>query len=478
MNALIKKFSINKLYGYKNITLDFFKDNTIVISENGTGKTTFISALYFVLNGDAKELSKIECESMDIEFYNNENYHIDIKKLKDNDLTDIFSGSRLFRFTKQKSMQDEIFDFVRNGDLSHIDETNWYNFLIKRTPLTPNFIINEVNRFMEYFLSLNEDKKLISNDEKNPKEILFIIRRKMRAFDIIYLPTYRRVEKSTLREELGIQDDERGSNFIYIDGEVIQRGFKRKPSIEFGLFDVEQKLKELSTKIERKSSVGYRALSASMIEDIMTDELSPPKKTIMPETEDLSRFLNRVVTKETEAKNDNLISQIIEKTKNLREVKKEKPLLVYFLNKLNDIIDSTKELESTIESFVTVCNNYLKISDDSKTFTFDIERLHVVVKDNFTKKNIKLEDLSSGEKQIISIMAHFYLDDSKRKKILLIDEPELSLSTEWQAHILEDIANSENLNQMLAITHSPFIFNNNLKKNVRKLKVQKIELKG
>ncbi|MCS5980254.1 ATP-binding protein [Klebsiella pneumoniae subsp. pneumoniae] len=55
----------------------------------------------------------------------------------------------------------------------------------------------------------------------------------------------------------------------------------------------------------------------------------------------------------------------------------------------------------------------------------------------------------------------------------MIDEPELSLSLEWQEHVLVDIVNSPSVTQILAITHSPFVFNNELKSQVKSLKVIK-----
>ncbi|KAB8041915.1 AAA family ATPase, partial [Klebsiella pneumoniae] len=132
----------------------------------------------------------------------------------------------------------------------------------------------------------------------------------------------------------------------------------------------------------------------------------------------------------------------------------------------------TKELEEKIENFVLMCNKYLQLSDDSKFLDYDVESLQVVVKDLFTNNPIELEDLSSGEKQIISLMAHIYLDDT-REKIVLFDEPELSLSIEWQEHVLADIINSPSVVQLLAITHSPFVFNNELKTEVKTLKITK-----
>jgi predicted ATPase len=53
-----------------------------------------------------------------------------------------------------------------------------------------------------------------------------------------------------------------------------------------------------------------------------------------------------------------------------------------------------------------------------------------------------------------------YLDPGK--KIVLIDEPELSLSIDWQKRLLTDVISAPSCEQLLAITHSPFIFENEL----------------
>ena len=47
--------------------------------------------------------------------------------------------------------------------------------------------------------------------------------------------------------------------------------------------------------------------------------------------------------------------------------------------------------------------------------------------------------------------------------MILFDEPELSLSMRWQKRLLPDIVNSGRCVFLLAATHSPFIFENNLR---------------
>ena len=77
-------------------------------------------------------------------------------------------------------------------------------------------------------------------------------------------------------------------------------------------------------------------------------------------------------------------------------------------------------------------------------------------------KYLALSKLSSGEKQIISIFSKIYLSESDRRFIVLFDEPELSLSMLWQRQLLPDIINFNKCDFLLAVTHSPFIFDNEL----------------
>ena len=80
---------------------------------------------------------------------------------------------------------------------------------------------------------------------------------------------------------------------------------------------------------------------------------------------------------------------------------------------------------------------------------------------NSKLEKIKFQDLSSGEKQIVSLFGHLYLDEND-SAFVFIDEPELSLSVDWQKTLLPDIASSPKFCGLLATTHSPFVFDNNL----------------
>ncbi|WP_375470149.1 AAA family ATPase [uncultured Nostoc sp.] len=84
-------------------------------------------------------------------------------------------------------------------------------------------------------------------------------------------------------------------------------------------------------------------------------------------------------------------------------------------------------------------------------------------KDEINDK-LEMRILSSGEKQIVSLFSHIYLSEITGY-FVIIDEPELSLSVPWQKRFLPDIIENSRCNGLVAVTHSPFIFQNNVLDN-------------
>ena len=79
---------------------------------------------------------------------------------------------------------------------------------------------------------------------------------------------------------------------------------------------------------------------------------------------------------------------------------------------------------------------------------------------NGIRERIELENLSSGEKQMVALFAMVYLD--KKPFYLFIDEPEMSLSIIWQRTLLADIIKSNKCRLLFAATHSPYIFEDDM----------------
>ena len=73
-------------------------------------------------------------------------------------------------------------------------------------------------------------------------------------------------------------------------------------------------------------------------------------------------------------------------------------------------------------------------------------------------KEANVFELSSGEKQIIIMIAHLiFEEDQKPSGVFIIDEPELSLHIAWQEIFVDSITEASPKTQFILATHSPSI---------------------
>jgi predicted ATPase/uncharacterized protein YnzC (UPF0291/DUF896 family) len=146
---------------------------------------------------------------------------------------------------------------------------------------------------------------------------------------------------------------------------------------------------------------------------------------------EIQKELNRIV-------NDLNIGKIDEayKIKNLNETKEDiKNDIYYYLNIFRNIIDSM---------FV----------DTNKRI--DLEYTGKASSVKFKNKNLDFIELSSGEKQLLVIYMSILLKE-KKPYILMMDEPENSLHSEWQIHFVNNIRKLNPNVQIIIATHNPLL---------------------
>ena len=70
--------------------------------------------------------------------------------------------------------------------------------------------------------------------------------------------------------------------------------------------------------------------------------------------------------------------------------------------------------------------------------------------------------LNVHAKEDVYVYRSRFLAVNFHQGFIIIDEPELSLSVPWQKKFLVDIKKSESCEGFISVTHSPFIFDNEL----------------
>ncbi len=179
-------------------------------------------------------------------------------------------------------------------------------------------------------------------------------------------------------------------------------------------------------------------------------------------SESLSRDNHRFITSISTDDIENLISKkyadISFKIRNIENQQSRD--ILELVARSND-----KEKETLSEIRNVIKKNNKSRDEYLKPFTL----LDSFVKQVFKEKSIRFnriffgeestailsDKLSAGEKQMLSFMCYnFFFDNC----IIFIDEPELSLHTDWQRILFTILLKQEKNNQFIIATHSPFIY--------------------
>jgi len=269
-----------------------------------------------------------------------------------------------------------------------------------------------------------------------------IYKSQLKDYEILHLPTYRRIEEDL--KNLGYDEDE------------FELSHRDKRLIHFGMEDVDERFQKITQEIERLSKEGLAKISSEILSELVNGQIQPDSTFLEKINEkDIDIILARV--------GDGIKTDDKDRIKSIvstRKINEKDYSLLYFLEKLMNAYEEQRELDNSIKTFRDVCNKYLV----NKDLIYDESKVELYVKAKGSDKPLPLGDLSSGEKQIISIFSKIYLSPPDSEFIALVDEPELSLSIFWQRNFLPDIYNSGKVRFLFAVTHSPFIFENELDK--------------
>ena len=443
-SSQLKSFSINGLFGFKNVKIPFEKEAVILIAENGSGKTTILNALYYSISCKFHKLSAIDFDSIVLEFESGVSVEIKKKDLKSSYKRDIFEFISLIRPHLPSREIDRLRMEIKKGSSSELVRRQLFE-LITKYALPSRYI--EIAE--EIDLRLRSDKE---GDQKSKiDKIIKTIQENLNE-SILYFPTYRRIEEDI--KNLGYEE-ERFERLNLSEGEG--------KLIQFGMNDVIGKFDEIKKAIKDSALNLFSKVTGEILTQFVegieiTQEM---RDSIQPDT--LNIVLSRVGEKNISKSDRERIEKLVSSGE-INSIQYDQ--LVYFLSKLVGLYEQQKEKDESINQLATICNEYL----NKKRIIYDEANVDISIVQTRNSSPIEIRNLSSGEKQIISLFSKIYLESSE-DFILLFDEPELSLSIEWQKLLLPDILKSGKCRLLLAVTHSPFIFDNELDLNANDLDI-------
>ena len=442
-NINIEYFEIIGLFGRYTIHMPFSNKVNIYIGENGLGKTTILNCVYYVLGKKFARLANIPFEEIHIKFREGSAYSITKADVRDySKRNDVYKRYRYgigsSKFTD--NMIEHFFNMneeVNPGSISSINQIS--HELSQRLEIPPSY----ARELVYEYINEKDSPHIGSVRRKGNKKNVEILNKAISdniSQHIIYLPTYRRIEDDFA--SLHIQSEELNSTELLI---------------RFGMSDVRKSMDTLLQKIRLSAMESFTSMTGILLKQY-TEGIDPKEemyKNKMLDNIDVNTIeivLDRVGDEIEETNKKEIIDLI-----RSGEIQSEKYFyLLNFINKLVDNYDAQKENDDRIKKFADTCNKYLI----DKHFYYDQSKLDLNIHlDTVEGEVISLAQLSSGEKQIVSLFSKLYLEENE-PSIVIIDEPELSLSIEWQKMLLPDIMHTEKCELLLTVTHSPFIFQN------------------
>lgn len=427
---IFEYFKIFKLHNEKNISLEMDNFAKILVSDNGSGKTTLLNCMYYILDKSFDKLAEIDFEKIELKFSTGVELTLEKSQVIENNYIPKFKDSYTQRIFSNIS-RTRLIKLVKLAS-----STSYFKF---SQTMKENYFIDGINHSIrETYEALNrlERTGFVDSLEDSIYEDWSRIVDKNVNLKVLYLPTYRRIE----------QDISNIDNIDYVSNNGL---------INFGMKDVKNRFDKISSDLKDSAVRLYTSLNGKVLTHLTFDyKANKEQYDIISNTQILKIVLGRVGDNISSDTKDRIISLV--ESGNIKDARYHP--LVFVLSNLVEVYYAQKEQDDSIKEFVLTVNKYLS----NKKFIYDESSVEITIINLSTNKEVSLEKLSSGEKQLVSIFSRLYLEDNNTTYAVLFDEPELSLSIEWQATLLPDIVNSHRCGFLIAATHSPFIFNNEL----------------
>jgi len=431
----IKRLEAYGLHSRFDIKLNFRNDINILYGRNGSGKTTILHVLANLLNGSIsrfrflnfKHIIVVTDENSTIELFRND---------KANELKLMLNSKVISRIkiVEEKSHQITLFEDRESLEYEDDEKNTQKKLKVESPAYFPAF-----RTMIEAWASSNRDSSIayvtvggspVRRPQKNSMEELSSL---ARAFFGQFVPLLRYRSLESIASELANQveratfavvksgNDMFSEAFVEAFSAVLLKRHEDRDSVETIVGDIDELYQQIKDKDILK---GASDNLSSELYAKMSQMISSARQTLPQANDEAARAVLSVYRQ-------SLKKQIEIQTKTYAPFEK-------YVDSVNEFLEGKK-----IAILATPSS-----SPSNRT------KLSLIFEDG---KTAPLQSLSSGERQIVSMLYAASPSFTRLGSIVLIDEPEISLHIDWQRKLLNKMMQQIGNHQIIVCTHSPEI---------------------
>lgn len=422
----VKNFSASGVHGFYNFEFNFESDVSFLVGINGTGKTTALKLMQAALSIDLVALLefsfgrlRIAVESVGVDYILDVVASPERMIFKLNDTNFHFDNAKIFKVGSKEFAGSHLEEFIENHRLEIINSggPTMRGFMSGARPLFLG-LERRMGRYDDEvpFYGGWRNVNVLNHIKKQPREILDGLENCQRLVEKAYTQ-YRRASDGRV-DRLSNIIIESAFEFIEFDPKMLEDSninpYEELRSLQQRRAEIEKFVRDLggSEKVVLQIEEFFSKMSG-VVEDSKNHK----------DARTISWFLN--------------ISQIQRIRKLLTEMDRQKRFAEKFY--------------APIGEFCATMNNFLRHSR-KELIVDSVGKIKVSQGGRY----IDLLNLSSGEKQLLILIAHARFGSTKGRTFI-VDEPELSLHMRWQEMLVDALLEGNRENQFIFATHSPEI---------------------